>query len=119
MEIKIDNNAIEAEINKKAAEAVVQAFGGWEVQKAIAESIKTQMAYDIVGAAAQKALSSIDMDRLSSDLAAAMSAAMVSAVRHFMTLGFANAILSMRGGPSYGPEREVALKSIVAELNAK
>ena len=55
MELKIDSDAIAKAVNDSATKALTQALGGWEMQKAVAEIVTTEVAKGAVADAVEGA----------------------------------------------------------------
>lgn len=124
MEIKIDQEAILTAINTNATKAVVDALGGWEVQKAMAQVVTTEVAQGAIAEAIRTAVGQIDKSALVNALASELQKATTSAVVEATTSavvvilheGLVDIVCKLRGIGNYSEDDRRKRAAIKAEL---
>lgn len=113
MNIELDQTAIAATINAKATQAVQAAFGGYEMQKAVAEIVTTEVAQTVVADAIRQAVASIDKTALTQALAAELQRTTTRAVATMLNEGLVDIVCKLRGIGNYGDDvaRRAAVKA--------
>ena len=119
MEIKIDQEAITAAINANATKAVADALGGWEVQKAVAHVVTTEVAQGAIAEAVTAAVKQIDKSALVNALASELQKATTSAVVAILHEGVVDIVCKLRGIGDYSTEDKRKRAAIKAELFQK
>lgn len=119
MEIKIDQEAILTAINTNATKAVVDALGGWEVQKAMAQVVTTEVAQGAIAEAIRTAVGQIDKSALVNALASELQKATTSAVVVILHEGLVDIVCKLRGIGNYSEDDRRKRAAIKAELFEK
>ena len=117
MEIKIDQEMINAAIQKNANEAIAKALTGWKVSEAIANIITDEAADGLIADSVREAVRGIDTKGLASVLAVELQKHVTSAVVAIVKEGFIEAVLNLRKVPTYDDKaRAEARKKVEAQL---
>ena len=116
MEIKIDQEAIAAAINANATKALADALGGWEVQKAVAHVVTTEVAQGAIADAIRTAAGKIDKSELANVLASELQKATTSAVVVILHEGLVDIVCKLRGIGNYTEDDRRKRAAIKAEL---
>lgn len=117
MEIKINEQDLEAAINSKIQIAIGSALEGYGVRSAIEEKLTSDITYGLIGDALQNALEQMDTGNLTNVISIEIQRAMVSAVTHVIYEGLASILTDLRKIPSYDEKaREKARVEILAAI---
>ena len=116
MEIKIDQEAILTAINTNATKAIADALGGWEVQKAVAHVVTTEVAQGAIADAIRTAAGKIDKSELANVLASELQKATTSAVVVILHEGLVDIVCKLRGIGNYTEDDRRKRAAIKAEL---
>ena len=116
MEIKIDQEAILTAINTNATKAVTNALSGWEVQKAVAHVVTTEVAQGAIADAIRTVAGKIDKSALANALASELQKAATSAVVVILHEGLVDIVCKLRGIGNYTEDDRRKRAAIKAEL---
>jgi hypothetical protein len=116
MELKLDQEAIRAAVEKTMGAAVERALGGYDVQQAVAKVITEEVASGTIADAIREAVRTLDRNELIHTLAREIARAVTSATVKLTQEGIVHTIGTLRGVQSYGADAQKQYAAIHAEL---
>lgn len=117
MEIKIDNDKVQASVNEQINKAIGNSLGSYAVEKAIGEKITEEVTHGVIAESLSCALQGIDTSTLAKKISEEIQRALVSSVSHIIYGGLCEILLRIHDIPSYESEkREKKKAEIMAAL---
>jgi len=119
MDIKLDEDRLEGAINEKIMEAVEKALGGYNVQEAIGDTVKNQIAYGVVNESVERAIGSLNIEGLTKSLAVEIEKATAAAVVTILMEGVVDIVCKIRGLKDFEKDYQQKRDKIRAELKGQ
>lgn len=117
MEIKIDESVIQKALNDQATKGLANAFGNYDIQRAIQSTISESVIPEIMTTAVVNAASQIDVSKLSQSIAEELTKAVIKGTQAIIRETMVTILLDIRKIPSYDNEkREKARLEISTKL---
>ena len=120
MEIKINQEEVQAALDNGTTTAIKNAFEGYSMRNAIEKVLAEAVLPDVMGTAIRGAVDLIDAKALQGALSAQMSRSITKSVQFMLQEATINMIMDLRKIPDYDkPRREIERAKIIAELDGK
>ncbi len=116
MEITIDQDKITEAINQTATKAVQDSLGSYNVQRAIAEVVTTEVAEGAIAEAIRQAVKQMDTNKLTQHLAAELQRHTVRAVVNVLQEGLLQTVCKLRGIGDYNDSDKKERARLKVEL---
>lgn len=117
MEIKINQDEVQAALDNGTTAAIKNAFEGYSMRNAIEKVLAEAVLPDVMATAIRGAVSQIDIDELQGALSKQMSRSITKAVQTMLQDATINMLLDLRKIPDYDkPRREAERAKIIAEM---
>lgn len=112
----MNQEIINAAIQKSVNGAVVEAIGGYSVREGISKAITEQVATGALFKAIALAAQKLDLESLTSSLAKEIEKAATKATVAFLMDGLTAAVCKLRGIGDYSPEDKIKRDAVKMEL---